>query len=117
MTKISKAKGKGKEATKGPEYDVNLGTDLDSAVEMFGKEVVYANFQRNAVIGARSVIGALEKAGKDPKEIQKEMDSWKPGSTRRVPKSSRADMLAEYANMDEEAQKTFMKDLLARAAG
>lgn len=63
--------------------DFDFGGALDKAVEMFTAEVVYSNFEDNAVIALQSLIRRyLEKSGEkavDDDFIREKVAAWKPG--------------------------------------
>ena len=76
-------------------YD--FGTDLDSAVQLFGADVIFNNFKQSAVISAQSRMRALLAQGVEGEDLQAKLDEWKPGiktTTRKSPADKLRDLLA-----------------------
>jgi hypothetical protein len=94
-------------------YD--FGGDLDSAVEKFGKDTVYANFVRSSVITAQAAMRRYLEDGKSEEEIADKMANWKPG----VPMERAVDPIAatisKFAKMDEAAKNALLEQLLSLA--
>jgi hypothetical protein len=92
-------------------YD--FGGDLDGAVILFGKEVVYANFVRSSVITAQAAMRRFIEDGKSQDEIASKMAGWKPG----VPLERVVDPIAatlnKFAAMTPEEQIGLINKLKA----
>lgn len=76
-------------------YD--FGTDIDSAVALFGADVVFNNFRQNAVISAQSRMRSLMNQGLSGDELQAKISEWKPGIktlTRKSPVDKLKDLLS-----------------------
>lgn len=105
------------EATKGEKKAVityDFGGALDAAVEKFGKDVVYANFVRSAVITAQAAMRRLLVAGKGQEDITAKMAAWKPG----VPLERVVDveglLMSKVANMTPEEKNALIEKLMAQ---
>ena len=85
MTDITASLGKKSGDSETCSYD--FGEDLDAAVEIFGGEVVYANFKAQATIGLQSYMRnqmrLTDSEGKATpirgKALQKAVEDWVPG--------------------------------------
>lgn len=76
-------------------YD--FGADLDSAVELFGADVIFNNFKQSGVISAQSRMRALLTQGVTGEDLQAKLDEWKPGiktTTRKSPADKLKELLA-----------------------
>jgi len=115
---ISTSKGKGESAVVlVADIKVTFGDNLDEAIDLVGEEVVYECYVAEGLIKARSVIKALHYAGKTDKEIQAEMDTWKPGVSRRVSADPAAKMLAKAKTMTEAELRALIAQITAIAEG
>jgi uncharacterized protein with HEPN domain len=56
---------------------VDLGDNLQDAIEKFGEEVVFTNFQAQAKIRAQAIMRDMLTAGRPMKRL---MSSWPAGS-------------------------------------
>ena len=92
-------------------YD--FGGDLDTAVEMFGKEIVYTNFVRSAVITAQAAMRRWLVDGKSQDEIAEKMGNWKPGVAIERVVDPIAATLAKFGKMDPAAQAALLSQLQA----
>jgi len=102
-----KIDGIDKEATVA--YD--FGGDLDKAVELFGKDVVYANFVRSSVITMQAAMRRYLEDGLDNAAIASKLAGWKPG----VPIERVVDPVAavfnKFASMTTEEQAELINKL------
>jgi hypothetical protein len=102
------------------EYEINLGTDLKSAVAMFGEALVYEFFVRSAEISSRTVAKNRMLKGKTPVEITTEMKAWKPelrlSTGPRAPKKSAIQKISEMLETGKLSpeEKAKLKALLAK---
>lgn len=94
------------------EYD--LGGNLERAVELFGAEVVYSNFEDNATIALQSLIRRyLEKTGEktvDDDFIRDKVANWKPGVGAKRSDPIEA-LLARFSKMSPEKQAEILAKL------
>ena len=85
------------------------GEDLDGAVKLYGKEIVYSLYAAQFVVRAQSVIRGAIKAKAD---VQKALDSWTPGVKRvKAPADPNVEARQAWANMSEAERKAFLKDV------
>lgn len=92
-------------------YD--FGDDLDSAVELFGADVVFQRFKAAATIDLQSLI-RRHISGEKPKtqeEIQGIVDEWTPGVTTRTRKSPKEKVLSILEGLSEEERARLLAEL------
>lgn len=107
----------GREQDKRAEVEVNLGEDLDSAVNLFGKEVVFNSYVDTQVIRAQAQIRRYLSAGLSEADIKEKMAAWKPGVTQRTVGVKKDPMLAfaeSISKMSPEEQKAKLAELRQR---
>lgn len=75
----------GEKVTGSVEYD--FGANLDEAVEVFGADIVYAQFKQNATIALQGIMRRAIQSGKSGDELQAAVAEWKPGVRTRTGKS------------------------------
>jgi hypothetical protein len=92
-------------------YD--FGGDLDGAIALFGKEVVYANFVRSSVITAQAAMRRFMEDGKAQDEIVGKMAGWKPGVPLERVVDPIAATLSRFASMTPEEQIELLNKLKA----
>ncbi len=112
-----------------PELDIEgsgeyeFGSNLDEAIELFGKEVVYGYFIGKAKISAAGVLksamvtkkdGKKIASGASPDKLQAALDAWKPGIVRTSGESKKDKalefMAAQIAAGNKDAVKDFLKE-------
>lgn len=103
-------------ATKGEKsatilYD--FGGNVNEAVAKFGAETVYSNFTRAAVITAQAAMRRMMEDGLTEADIQKKMESWKPGVALERVIDPIAAALNKFQAMAPEAQAAFLQQLKA----
>ena len=96
--------------------EVNLGGDLEEAIVLFGKEIVFNAYLASAVIRARAAIVGLAVAGKTAEEIQAKMGEWKLGATRVTGEVSLGALLKKFEKLNPEKQKELIAKLLASSS-
>lgn len=94
---------------------IDLGDNLEDAVQKFTPEVVFTNFQSQAKIRAQAIMRDMLTEGKTDEEIATFMASWKPGVTRERSVDPTAAILGKFGNMSKEEQDAFLEKLLAAA--
>lgn len=94
---------------------VDLGDNLQDAVQKFGEEVVFSNFQAQTKIKAQAIIRDMMVEGKTDEEIQTFMNGWKPGVSRERNVDPLAATLNKFATMTQEEQDKFLEELMAKA--
>lgn len=114
------AEGRESEAT----FEVDLGDDLDDAIEKFGGDVVYGIFVAQGIIKAQSVARSLlDKVDKDGNamssaEVTEKMESeWTPAASMRAPADPvkrLARTKRDMGNMDTLELQDLLKDLQAK---
>jgi hypothetical protein len=60
---------------------VDLGENVQDAIDRFGADVVFSNYIANVKIGVQSNIRRYLEAGLDQDAIQEKLNSFKPGVT------------------------------------
>jgi hypothetical protein len=93
---------------------VDLGDNLQDAIEKFGEEVVFTNFQAQAKIRAQAIMRDMLTAGKTDEEINKFMASWKPGSARERITDPKIAFLRRFEKLSEEEQNKYIEELMAK---
>lgn len=96
---------------------VDLGDNLEDAVQKFGAEVVFTNFQAQAKIKAQAIIRDMMTEGKKDEEIQEFMNTWKPGVSRERNVDPLAAFMNKFKSMTAEEQDEKLKELMALAGG
>ena len=99
-----------------PSFSVNFdfGDDIDSAVELYGAEVVFGRYRSAAVVDLQALIrrhGGGENA-KTESEIQDIVAEWKPG-VQRARKSTKQKALDAFENLSEEEREELLSQLVA----
>jgi hypothetical protein len=89
----------------------DFGGNLDGAVALFGKEVIYANFVRSSVITAQAAMRRFLEDGKSAEEIVAKMSTWKPGVPMERVVDPIAATLARFQTMTPEAQMELLSKL------
>ena len=100
------AKKDGKEAT----VNFDFGTDLETAVDMFGDAVVFSRFRAASKIDLQSVMRRYLDAGKDCQEL---LTLWKPGVTLERIVDPKAAAKNAFAKMDAAEKEAFLAELRA----
>jgi hypothetical protein len=93
---------------------VDLGDNLQDAIEKFGEEVVFTNFQAQAKIRAQAIMRDMLTAGKTDEEINEFMASWKPGSARERITDPKIAFLRRFEKLSEEEQNKYIEELMAK---
>lgn len=93
------------------EYE--MGGDLDTAIELFGPEVVYKRFAAAVIIDIQAMIRRLlNRTGEDKspnpasqEEIQGVLDAWKPGvqKARKSAAEKTEDLFSQLSEEDKAA--------------
>ncbi len=110
MVSISaKAPKVDKEAT----VNVDLGNDVQDAINKFGAEVVFSNFKANAVITAQSNIRRYLEKGMGQEEIQAKLSAWKPGVAMDRTVDPKAAIMSKFAGLSAEDKKAILEKLMA----
>jgi hypothetical protein len=91
----------------------DFGGNVNAAVEKFGAETVYSNFTRAAVITAQAAMRRMLEDGLAEADIQKKMESWKPGVALERVIDPIAAALNKFQAMTPEAQAAFLQQLKA----
>jgi hypothetical protein len=91
----------------------DFGGDLDAAVELFGKDVIYANFVRSAVITAQAAIRRMLEDGKNQEEVTAKMASWKPGTPLERVSDPIGATIAKFGALSNEDQAALIEKLMA----
>lgn len=91
---------------------VDLGDGLEDAVQKFGADVVFSNFQAQAKIRVQAIIRDLMTEGKTDEEIQDFMNSWKPGVTRERNIDPLAAFVNKFKTMTAEEQEAKLAELM-----
>ena len=96
--------------------DVTLGADLDEAVALTSKEIVYSIYLAEAIIKAQAIMRALALKGKTAEEIKEVMDGWKPGASRITGEASLGSLLKKFEKLSPDKQKELIAKLLASSS-
>jgi hypothetical protein len=96
--------------------EVNLGADLDEAVAIHGKDIVYSAYIASAVIKAQSYMRSKAVAGKTPEEIKTEMAEWKLGQMRVTGEAGLSGLLKKFDKLPEDKKKELIAKLLASSS-
>ena len=91
---------------------VDLGDNLEDAVQKFGAEVVFSNFQAQTKIRAQAIIRDMMTEGKSDEEIQNFMNSWKPGVSRERNVDPLAAFVNKFKTMTPEEQEAKLAELM-----
>lgn len=98
-----------KEAT----ININVGSNLSEATEMFGEQIVFDNFVQSCVRNAgNAVAGALKT--RTPEEVQTLLADWRPDVKRQRSSTSSALNLTKFDAASEEQQDAWIEELLRR---
>ena len=98
------------------EYD--YGSDLDSAIAKFGKEVVFAQFEDSVTIAVQAFLRSKMKGEgekhKTDQQIRDAMKEWKPGNRKAAdPVKKRATIVKQVAGMSEADRASLLAELRA----
>lgn len=111
MIEVSaKAPKVGKEAT----IMVDLGDNVQDAIDRFGDEVVFSNYQANVKITVQGGIRRYLESGLSQDEIQAKFDGYKPGVTLERVVDPVAALASKFAKMSPEEQAAAFADLKAK---
>jgi len=114
MVEVKAKDGKdGKEAS----VLVELGENVQEAIEKFGAEVVFSNYLANVKIGVQSGIRRYIKAGLDSAAIQAKFDAYKPGVTMDRVVDPIAAMAAKLSKMSPEDRAAAFEELRKKIEG
>jgi hypothetical protein len=91
----------------------DFGGDCDAAVALFGKDVVYANFVRSAVITAQAAIRRMLDDGKGQEEVTSKMAGWKPGTPLERISDPIGATIAKFGALSEADQAALIEKLMA----
>lgn len=106
-----KAKKKVGDEDKEATIFVDLGDDMEDAMNKFGEAVVFSNFKASAKITAQAAMRRYLEAGKSPEEVVKLMAVWKPGVAIERVSDPVAAFKAKFASMTPEEQIAALADL------
>jgi len=112
MSKVSAKIGQGEGA--GPVTEVDY-TPLDAETTSqlnanFTEKVVVAHAKSSITVALQSFLRGLIKAGKNPVEIKKAVDDWKPGM--RTPGKSKLEKAEDYlGKLSADERKALLKKL------
>jgi len=93
------------------EYD--FGADMDGAVKLMGKDVVYAQYLAQATVRLQAIMRTALEAGKDQKEITAIVAGWKPGTKISIAKDPKAAFMAAFGKMTPAEKKAAIASLQA----
>ena len=94
---------------------VDLGDNLEDAIQKFSGEVVFSNFQAQSKIRAQAIIRDMMTEGKSDAEIQEFMNSWKPGVSRERNVDPLAAFMNKFKSMTAEEQDAKLAELMELA--
>jgi len=90
-------------------YD--FGDNLAEATKLFGEDVVFSGFRRNAVIALQGVIRPELEKGTADEAIRAKVAAWKPGVVTRSAADPVAAITAKWGALDAEKRKELLKKL------
>lgn len=90
---------------------VDLGDNVQDAIERFGAEVVMSNYLANAKIGVQAGIRRYLEAGLSTDDIQKKFEGYKPGVTMDRVVDPIAAMAAKLSKMTPEEREAAFAQL------
>lgn len=92
---------------------VDLGENLEDAIERFGEECIYEQYRANAKIKAQAVIRSLLNQGKTPDEVMAEMADWNPTVKREGRGGFNAEtaMKKRFATMSPDERAAYLQEL------
>lgn len=90
---------------------VDLGKDVQDAIEKFGADVVFDNFRRSATITAQAAMRRCLEAGLDQAGIEAKMASFKPGVAMERVIDPVAALKAKIAKMTPEEKAALFAEL------
>lgn len=96
--------------------DVNLGADIDEAIAINGKDVVYSNYLASAVIKVQAALRAAAMKGKTADEIKTEMAEFKLGQARVSGEAGLGSLLKKFEKLSPDKQKELIAKLLASSS-
>jgi hypothetical protein len=94
-------------------YD--FGTDLESAVELFGADVVYTRFKAAVTIDIQALV-RRNLGGENPKteeEIQQIVNEWRPGVSNRRRKSATEKAAEAFDSLSDADKQALLEKLMA----
>jgi hypothetical protein len=93
-------------------FNYDFGTDLKSAIAIFGEEIVWSFALRGLTIAAQSYARGLIKSGKSKDECLAAIAAWKPGAPKAT--KSKEDRVRELlSKMTPEDRAKLQAELLA----
>lgn len=93
----------------------SIGDDLDQAIELVGKEVVFTNYRKSAIITAQAAIRRFKEKGSTDEEIQSKMSAWKPGVALERVVDPMAVVMNKAAAMSAEELEAFITAIREKA--
>lgn len=90
---------------------IDLGDNLEDAVERFGGEVVFSNFKRAATITAQAAMRRFMEQGLDEASVAAKMGSWRPGVALERTVDPVAALKAKFAKMSPEERAALLAEL------
>lgn len=90
---------------------VDLGDNLEDAVERFGGEVVFSNFKRAATITAQAAMRRFLEQGMSDNLVADKMNSWRPGVALERNVDPVAALKAKFAKMSPEERAALLAEL------
>lgn len=91
---------------------IELGENLENAIELFTADVVFSNFVANAKITAQAAVRRMLETGLDSDAIQTRMNDWKPGQKLERIVDPVASFKAKLAGMDEGERMALLQSLM-----
>jgi hypothetical protein len=93
---------------------IELGENLQDAIEKFGAEVVYTNFKASAKITAQALIRRSAEKGDSDEVIQSKLSAWKPGVASERIVDPMASIMSKFSSLPADKQAEIIAKLQAR---
>lgn len=95
--------------------DINIGENLEDAINLVGEDVLYSNYKQKAVIAAQAKMRGMIRSEKTDEEIAEAMAAWHPGvaASRSGGKSLVEKATAAFEKMNEDEKQAYLEKIRA----
>lgn len=88
-----------------------VGKTLADAVEKFGEDDVFSRFCAALTVTVQGVTRNWWVKGKTPEEIQKMLETWKPGIISMIARDPKASIIANFGKLSEKERAEILAEL------
>lgn len=96
-------------------YGVEDGNNLEGAIELYGADVVFGQFQKGIKTSARNALRGQLSSGRSTEEALSRMDGWRPGVALESSIDPKRALIAQMGSMTKEEKIALINEIKAVA--